>query len=245
MRRYWREAVLVAATLTALAVALALEPIAQDPAYHNFADQRRVFGIPNFANVASNLPFMVVGAAGLAFCLGSRPTGTHVPWIVFFAGVALVGVGSAYYHAQPTDAALVWDRLPMTVAFMGLFVALLAEHMGAWITRYLLPPALAIGLASIGWWRYADDLRFYAWVQFTPLLLIPLAVVLFRPAYTHRAYLLYGLGFYVLAKVGEFYDRELFDLTRGTLSGHSIKHLLAAGGALSIYLMLRNREPKR
>ena len=223
---------------------LALEPIAQDPRYHDLADGRTLLGIPNFVNVASNLPFLIIGIAGLLGPPQTRPpAGAWPVWAVFFAGVALTGLGSAYYHLAPADPTLVWDRLPMTLAFMGLFVALLSEHAGERLTRYLLAPAILIGLASIGWWLYADDLRLYLWVQGAPLLAVLLALLLFPPRYTHRAYLLYGLGFYVLAKIAEFHDPELYALTAETLSGHSAKHLLASVSALYVCLMLRRREP--
>ncbi len=131
----------------------------------------------------------------------------------------------------------------MTLAFMGLFVALLSEHTDESLGRFLLAPALVLGVASVGWWRYADDLRFYYWVQLAPLLLIPVLLALFSPKYTHRTYLLYGLGSYVLAKIAENYDQELFALTSNFVSGHSVKHVLAALGALFVYLMLRQRRP--
>lgn len=35
-------------------------------------------------------------------------------WACFFIGVAAVGVGSSYYHLEPNDARLVWDRLPVS-----------------------------------------------------------------------------------------------------------------------------------
>jgi hypothetical protein len=44
---------------------LPLPPLLQDQSYHQFADQRELFGIPNFWNVVSNLPFIAVGAVGL------------------------------------------------------------------------------------------------------------------------------------------------------------------------------------
>ena len=46
-------------TVTAVAawVVLRMEPVPQDPAYHQFADARPWLGIPNFQNVASNLPW--------------------------------------------------------------------------------------------------------------------------------------------------------------------------------------------
>ena len=36
-----------------------LPPIAQDPLYHAFADQRALLGVPHFWNVVSNLPFVL------------------------------------------------------------------------------------------------------------------------------------------------------------------------------------------
>jgi hypothetical protein len=240
--RYWREMLLVLVPSLGLVGVLLLAPIPQDPRYHHFADIRTLLGVPNFANIVSNLPFLIVGIAGLALSFGARRTGAWACWATFFTGVALVCLGSGYYHAAPTDAALVWDRLPMTVAFMGLFVALLSEHVTAPLARYLLLPALVAGIASIGWWHVADDLRFYVWVQSAPLLVIPLALLLFPPRYTHRFYLLYGLAFYLLAKIAELYDQELYALTQGALSGHSLKHLLASLSALSVYLMLRRRQ---
>ena len=53
---------LVAGSLAGL---LLLPPISQDQGYHHFADQRTLFGVPNFWNVVSNLPFMAVGSVGL------------------------------------------------------------------------------------------------------------------------------------------------------------------------------------
>lgn len=233
-------AVLGAAGLLAFAGLLWLGPVPQDPRYHALADTRRLLGLAHAANVLSNAPFLAVGLAGAALCL-TRRSGAWRAWAVFFGGVALVCFGSGYYHAAPTDAALVWDRLPMTVAFMGLLVALAAEHGDPAWERYLLLPAIGVGLASVGWWHYTGDLRFYIVVQGAPLLAVPLVLLLFPPRYGHRAYLLYGLGFYAAAKAAELYDRELFVLAARLISGHSLKHLLAAAGAFCVYLMLRRR----
>jgi len=51
--------------VASLATLPLLPPIAQDPSYHQFADQRTLLGIPNFWNVVSNLPFVLVGTMGL------------------------------------------------------------------------------------------------------------------------------------------------------------------------------------
>ncbi len=217
-------------------------PIPQDKGYHIFADIRTCLGIQNFGNVASNLAFLLVGLLGSLWCYRNLKTGTRLSWIVFFAGVALVFAGSGYYHATPNDDTLVWDRLPMTIAFMGLFAALVGEHLGEQFERPVLIPALIIGIASVFWWRYTDDLRVYIWVQLAPLLAIPFIMGVFPGRYTHRSYLLYGLLFYALAKVAEYYDKETYALTSLFVSGHSIKHLLAAMAPLFLYLMLRRRR---
>jgi hypothetical protein len=156
--------------------------------------------------------------------------------------VALVFAGSGYYHATPNDNTLVWDRLPMTLAFMGLFAALVSEHLGAQWERPVLVPALVIGVGSVLWWRYSDDLRVYIWVQLAPLLAIPFILAMFPARYTHRVYLLYGLFFYALAKVAELYDRETFAQTSLLVSGHSLKHLTAALAPGMLLLMLRRRQ---
>jgi hypothetical protein len=243
--RDWRTWAMALAVLSPLAVLMALEPIPQDPAYHILADARAYCGVPNFLNVASNIPFLIVGAVGLIFCLRRPRQGAGRSWAAFFLGVACVFAGSAYYHSAPDNSTLVWDRLPMTLAFMGLFAGLLAEHMGERFERVLLGPALAVGIASIAWWAHSDDLRLYVWVQFAPLVAIPLALATYPGRYTHRHYLIYGLAFYLLAKVAEFYDREIMVLTAQALSGHSLKHLLAACAPLVVYLMLWRRTPLR
>jgi hypothetical protein len=242
---HWRAVILILIALISLLAILLLPPIAQHPAYHDFADARTLFGLPNAVNVLSNFPFLVLGVLGIALHLRGRTSGTSLAWMVFFVGVLLTCFGSAYYHFAPDNVTLVWDRLPMTLAFMGLFVALLSECLHQSLERHLLLPALVLGLASVGWWYYANDLRLYAWVQAIPLLTIPCALSLFPAAYTHRLYLLYGLGAYAAAKLAEFFDRELFTLTSNTLSGHSAKHLLASAGVLFVYLMLYRRKPAR
>ncbi|MGQ0752585.1 MAG: ceramidase domain-containing protein [Betaproteobacteria bacterium] len=239
----WREWVLCGVALALLAGALAVEPIAQNLAYHHFADRRAALGVPNFLNVASNLAFLLVGAAGLALCIRREGHGATLSWGVLFLGAALVAVGSGYYHWAPDNASLVWDRLPMTVGFMGLFVALLSEHIHEKLERYMLLPALLLGAASVAWWHQADDLRFYAWVQFMPLVTISLLVALYSGRYTHRRYLVYGLACYLAAKVAEALDRQIYTVSGELLSGHTLKHLLAALALYYVYAMLRRRAP--
>ncbi len=152
----WRHALLLAIAIGSLAFLLSRQPFGQDPNYHHFADRRVFFGIPNFFDVMSNIPFLLVGMAGASFCLGNRLRTLRSAWLTFFAGVAIVSAGSAYYHWNPTDETLVWDRLPMTIGFMGLFVVLLAEYVSVRLGRFLwrlrswqASPACFIGTGSM------------------------------------------------------------------------------------------------
>jgi hypothetical protein len=241
--------------LTALAAAgvfLFAPPIPQDPAYHLLADGRGWLGIPRFGDVLSNLPFTLIGIAGLGalwrgwFGVPPMGDGDPLPFVYFFVGVALAGPGSAWYHLSPSNATLFWDRLPMTIAFMALVAAVLSDRVSqGWVACRGLNLLVVAGAASVVWWDYgeirgAGDLRAYALVQFWPLVLIPLVLYLFPGGrYLRARYLVAALVFYALAKLFEHYDHGVFALTGGAVSGHSIKHLLAAGAPAAILAMMR------
>jgi len=237
-----RAGALVILMLALFTGVMALEPIAQSAVYHDFADQRSLLGVPNLLDVASNVAFLIVGALGIAVCAAQRRTPGAASWIAFFLFTVLTGFGSAYYHWAPSDASLASDRLPLALACMALLVALVVEHAGEGLERFLLAPALAIGAMSVLWWRWSGDLRPYLWVQFAPLLCIPFVLAMFPARHAHRRFLLYGLGMYGLAKFAEMKDREIFSLTSHAVSGHTLKHLLAAGAILALLVMLGRRE---
>lgn len=239
----WRYAVLFA-TVAGTLILIMLQPaMPQDVTYHAFADARSYIGIPNFFDVTSNLPFLIVGAAGVMHCRSGDVAGYRPGWLTLFAGVAMISLGSGYYHLSPDNRTLVWDRLPMTIGFMGLFVALLSDYLRPRIGRTLLLPALLTGMFSVFYWHFTDDLRLYYWVQFMPLLTVLVVVFLFRPSYSRQWMLIASLGFYMLGKFAELYDREIFAFLQGSVSGHTLKHLLSAAGCLTLLLMLVNREP--
>lgn len=215
-------------------------PILQDRGYHGFADARTCLGVANFANIATNLPFLLAGIAGATGCWRNR-SGAWRSWLAFFAGVALVFFGSGYYHGAPDDNTLAWDRLPMAVAFMALFAALVSEHLESKVEIPLLAAALTTGICSVLWWQLSGDLRIYIWVQGAPLLAIPYLVVAFPARYTLRHYLLYGVALYALAKAAELFDHQIYAATAGMISGHSLKHLLAASAVFCVYRMLQRR----
>jgi hypothetical protein len=178
----------------------------------------------------------------------------RAPWLAFFAGVALTGLGSAWFHLAPSLDRLVWDRLPMTVGFMGLLAALVAERIDAGAGRRLLWPLLLAGVASVAWWWGTEqvgrgDLRPYYLVQFAPLAAVPLVLILFpRPATQacgvgggETGPWLLALLAYGLAKLAEAEDGALLALG-GLVSGHTLKHLLAAAGIGCLAFMLARRR---
>jgi hypothetical protein len=232
------------AGVAAAAIATVLAPrIAQDPAYHQFADTRPLLGVPNSLNVLSNLPFALVGLAGLGV-LSRLRTWERWPYAALFAGTALTSIGSAYYHLAPDNWRLVWDRLPMTVGFMGLLTAVIAERVSNRAARTLFVPLLVLGTASVGYWywseiRGAGDLRPYALVQFGSLLAIVIALLL-DPRNRDDRYFFLGLGAYLLAKAFESADRPIYEAWN-IVSGHTIKHLMAAVGLWFIVVLLRQR----
>jgi hypothetical protein len=243
--------------IAALGLIFCLPPIPQDPNYHVFADDRTMLGVPNFQNVISNLPFLVVGLLGLRVLLRSdavRPDGPILetaerwPLLVLFTGVLLTAFGSSYYHLAPDNGRLVWDRLPMTVAFMGFFASVISERIGVRAGRWLLWPLVWLGFASVFNWhmgeqRDAGDLRLYGMVQFYPLVAIPLMLYLFPARYTRSGDVIVALAWYGLAKVLEIgaVDRGIYRLGQVT-SGHALKHLAAGVGAYWLYHMVRDRH---
>jgi hypothetical protein len=221
----WLPPVLV---LAAAAAMIAYGPIAQPQAYHAFADSRSIAGIPSALNVLSNLPFAIVGLWAL-----SRGRAA-VAWRVFDIALVLTALGSGYYHLAPGDARLVWDRLPIALACAALLAAVYEQTdapRGAPARLMLLCIA---AVASVVWWQFTDDLRPYLLLQGAPLVLVPLWQ--WRAGRPSRERILFGaaIACYVLAKAFEALDRPVFEAL--AVSGHSLKHLLAAAGAFFIVL---------
>lgn len=245
---------LILLTGAVVAVVLSLGRIPQTPVYHHFCDERTIAGIPHFGDVVSSLGFFIVGTIGLFRVWNS--TGSRKLrriYSVVFAGIFITGVGSMVYHWHPNDGTLLYDRLPMTLVFMGITAAVLEESIPG-VGAALLWPLLAAGLGSVWWWRYteaqsAGDLRGYILVQYYPMVLIPLTLLLFPGAQIRRGWppLLLCFGCYGLAKAVESLDCPIFSMM-GWISGHTIKHLLSA---LAVYFLvlrfhaMHNDHPSR
>jgi hypothetical protein len=248
----------IALSIATLGVVFCLPTHPQDPNYHAFADGRPMLGVPNFLNVISNFPFVVVGALGLWLLLrydAVRPAGPFLEWreraplLVLFSGVLLTGFGSAYYHLRPDNDRLVWDRLPMTVAFMGFFASMIGEQISIRAGAWLLGPLVWLGIASVLTWHWEQigrgDLRLYGFVQFYPMLATPLLIFIFPTRYTRAGDIFVALAWYLLARGLDqsVVDHGVFDQGEW-ISGHTLKHLSAAAGAYCLFLRVRFRHAR-
>ena len=244
----WKKRILLVVAATISAAAFFFPPLAQDLSYHDFADKRPVPPVPNAGDVLSNIPFCIVGIWGVLMMRKYRGGDAMASalWHIFFFGVFLVGFGSGYYHWMPNNQTLVWDRLPMTIAFMSLFALVIAEHVSRRAGYALFPFLLVAGIGSVWYWDYtesigAGDLRPYALVQFLPMVLILMILSMFPSGAGGTRYLIWCLGWYIAAKGLEHYDDHVFGWLGGHVSGHSLKHLAAAAGVACLlpYAKLR------
>ncbi len=217
-----------------------ISPIVQSEDYHLFSDTKSVFGIPNFWNVISNLLFVIIGICGIYIFRNHREN--NIEYIILFAGIILIGIGSGYYHFSPNTQSLIWDRLPMTIVFMTLFSIIISEFISVKLGKVFLWPLLLIGLGSIWWWIYGgmNDLRLYVLVQFYPVIAIPIILIFFKSKVTYGRIYWFLLAFYFLAKISEHYDQIIHN-SLGIISGHTLKHLFSGLGLCILFIAYKRR----
>jgi hypothetical protein len=203
--------------------------IPQDLSYHDFADQTTRYGIPHFLEVITNIPFFLVGLYGLTVA-------KRQDYRIFFIGFLLTAFGSAYYHWNPNNSTLVWDRLPMSISLMGLFCVFCADYGVKWVKLY---PALLFGVGSVLYWAKYDELVPYGVTQFGSLLYNFYLLLMKRSPYDTRLFLFLAFASYGLAKVTETADKEIYALLNNQVSGHNLKHLLAALGGVFVIVHLK------
>lgn len=220
-----------------------LDPIAQDPGYHLFADNRMFLSVPNFFNISSNAFFVLVGTTACYLLIIRRPlsinNNLYIHYLIFFSGILFIGLASGYYHYSPDNGSLLIDRIFIAITFMTFFSIIVAEYITPKHTFIMMPLLIIIGVASTIYWyatelQGAGDLRWYGLVQFLPLLLIAMILVLYRSPHNDKFYIGLILIFYMIAKLFEMNDTRIYELT-GSISGHSVKHILA-GTAPAILL---------
>src|ERR1019366_986135 len=253
LERRTRLGLTVAVSLVSIAALCFVPPVSLGPGYHDFVDNRPIFSIPNGLDVLSNLPFVIVGILGVMWLSGRSSDRSFIerrerlPYLVFFSGGAPPGLGSSWYHLAPGNGRLLWDLLPMSCSFMSMVAALIMERISLRVGFRMFIPLLAFGIGSVIYWYLTEtqgrgDYRFYLFVQFFPPILLAMIIALFPPRYTATNYLAVAFILFVVAKLFEPFDKQIYSFT-GLVSGHSLKHLTAGLSCYWILRMLQCRRP--
>lgn len=226
-----------------------------------FADNRTWHGLPNAMDVMSNLPFLLIGCWGLyrlnridrahqqalaqfplAPPASDPPDNTlDCAWL-FFAGLIATAAGSAFYHLLPDAPRLAADRAGMAVAFAGLIGVAVCERVSqraGWPAAWFV---LTAGLLAAEVVQETGNVLPWALVQFGGMALV-LTLALATPM---RGAVGLKLGwvifFYAVAKAFELADHQVYEASGQLISGHSLKHLVAALAGLPVLTALRKLD---
>ena len=242
----FKKSLVPALAVVATVILLFVGPIPQKDSYHQFADQKTLAGLANFWNVISNLPFALIAVWG--FWAGRQLHDSNLRLVshVIFAGFFLLTFGSGYYHLQPGNVSLVYDRLPMSLIFMSFFSWIIYDRVHRAKGFLLFIVLNILGISTVLYWIYTEqsgmgDLRWYAMVQFFPILAIPLILWFYKSPFKHERELILIFAFFGIAKLAESYDAEIHACLAGLISGHTIKHVLMAAAGYYIVKMIKRR----
>lgn len=242
--RAWTPAVrwsaVAAISAAAMIAVIFLHPIAQPQAYHHFADERTILGVPRGFDVLSNAAFLFSGLLGLWYVLRAGVTldaGTRWTLATLFFGLVLTTFGSAYYHLEPDDQRLVFDRMPITIVLAGCIGVVVADRFGG-ATAWSVAALAALGLWTVHHWSATGDLRWYALYQGLAFVFAALLLLLF-PSRNHAtpAIVIALLG-NIAAKIFEMLDQPIYALG-AIVSGHTLKHVSAGLAFVPLALLVR------
>jgi len=233
----------LAGPLWLAASGLALNPHGHAHLYahgHPFVDARTLWGVPNALDVLSNAPLSLAGVLGLlAVRARALPDATGAALRVFFTGLLLTGLGSAWYHWAPDAAGLVWDRLGMAITFAGALALAVAERVGQLPARATLWATLALAVVSAALPLIQGNVLPWAVVQYGGVALFVWAAGQSPAPGAIGVRVGVLIAWYALAKALELGDAAVFRATAELLSGHSLKHLAAAFAAWPVLAAVR------
>jgi hypothetical protein len=249
-RRATRQIALALAGVVALYAAawFLLGPMPQDPTYHMFADLRTCLGIPRTGDVLTNLAILAAGVYGLVLRPRMNVTPDERPAAdLLILGTFLTAAGSAYYHWDPRNATLVWDRLPMMLAIPPILALVLADRVNPVFARRALLPLTAFGAASVAWWALSEalgqeDVRLYLMVRVLMAAALFVLIVFRRGRYTGSGWLVAALAGEIVLTTFERLDHQIFALTGGLASGHNLKHLTVGVALACVFTWLAQRK---
>ena len=212
---------------------------------NHFVDSRAWLGIPNAADVLSNLPFAIFGVWGLGLQANTRKA--FQPYVgresfvlaLFFIGLIFTALGSMLYHLAPSDSTLLWDRAGMAFAFAGMLGVAASERVSARSGIWLGLASLLVGALALLVWSKTTDVLPWITLQFGSLILILVLAITHKHIKSLGVSLYAVVAWYALAKVFESNDHAIFEATGHWVSGHTLKHLAASLAALPIIFAIQ------
>lgn len=213
--------------------------------YHHFVDERSWFAVPHAGDVLSNVAFLVAGVVGMRslWRLPARSLTNmeRAMAALFFAGLMATSACSSWYHLHPDDARLMVDRSGMAIAFAGMVGLAVTTRVGE-----RAGALTGLGLLLIAPWTIhisaSGELLPWAVLQFGGMAALcalaclrPLSIAL-APSWIAIALI------YAVAKVAELGDAAVFEVTGHVVSGHTLKHVIAAFAAWPLIAALNARR---
>ena len=242
--------ILIATTALLVLVSLWYGRIEQPQSYHQFGDTRTLLGIPNAFDVLSNLTILAPGLLGLALVYDRRKSEYRYhhrfePMILatLFGGMVITAFGSMWFHLEPSDATLVWDRLAMTIIMTGYCSLVVSDRFSPSVAQRMHFPLLIFGLLTVLFWYFNGDLRPYFLFKFQAPILVVILLFWGEESYDRAGDYLVSMFFFLVASILEYGDIIVFDAL-GILSGHTLKHFTAGIGFYWIMRMISRRQAK-
>jgi hypothetical protein len=217
-------------------------PLIQPADYHHFADTRLICGVRNGADVLSNLAILAAGLVNLSWCWRHRASdAVQMPGMMTASlGFVMAAAGSAVYHFRPTDATLVWDRLPMTIIFAGVLAMLYTSVTGRRFLWSQMASLVAAAMLTALVWALFGELWPYALLQYGGLA----AVV----GFTYSRKVANASGWWALiccygvAKLFETIDASVWIATDHVLAGHALKHIACGAAGFALLGIVKQRR---
>ncbi|MDO6706827.1 hypothetical protein [Photobacterium sp. 1_MG-2023] len=251
-----RAILLIASASLILLLVLLQSPVLLPPDVDTVTSSRQISDMHPLHVIVTSLPLAIVGFMGIRMLSqipkkqADRVVEPEIAtaYFLFFQALLATSLGAAYYDLLPTPFGLMLDRIPGAIALVSLYCIVLSEYVRPALGTKLLFPLNVYAVFSVTYWYWMTTtasgtaaLSAYMLVQLLPILHLPLILLLYEGRGPDRRYYLATFVCYGLAAGAEYLDAGIWDMTEGVISGHCVKHLLAACAGGWVYLMLRQR----
>ncbi|EAQ96675.1 hypothetical protein KT71_06609 [Congregibacter litoralis KT71] len=230
----------------------AIKPLPQPADYHQLADQRTIFGVPNAIDVFTNFPYVVVSIVAL-FCVTrlyreSREVLAAFIFGCFFLSTASVSITSSLYHLAPNNVSLVGDRLSIVFSATFLVGVACLKVFGSRETLRVVAISGIYGVSSMLYWCLTsgsrlENILYYVAFQIFVVCFVAFCCFLRCARSMSYKWLLSAVVAYAASKPFEINDAQFLALTNGLISGHSAKHLVIVFCVCAVLMhMLRSGD---